>query len=210
MAIIVLIFSLVLSIPAQATQKASFEDLLQQLLTEQEQPAQTTTSNASTSSLPSGEVVAQLRTLVGQYLDSQGYSYSFNDERSCFNYSMRMDSMFGNCDVSIFIRDNGFKVYAYSPITPKPDNPTQLAATAEYLHRANYGLNLGYFEMDHEDGEVRYKTSFLYKDRMPSMMEVEWYVDYPPILLESYVDGLGNVLFGGANPAAEIQRIEGN
>ena len=29
---------------------------------------------------------------------------------------------------------------------------------AEYLHRANYGLRVGNFELDYDDGEIRYKT----------------------------------------------------
>lgn len=32
------------------------------------------------------------------------------------------------------------------------------ARVAEYLHRANYGLNIGNFEFDYDDGEVRYKV----------------------------------------------------
>lgn len=32
-------------------------------------------------------------------------------------------------------------------------------ALAEFLTRANYGLFIGNFEMDWQDGEVRYKTS---------------------------------------------------
>lgn len=32
---------------------------------------------------------------------------------------------------------------------------------AEYLHRINYGLLLGNFEMDYDEGEVRFRTSLM-------------------------------------------------
>src|SRR5262245_1344418 len=39
--------------------------------------------------------------------------------------------------------------------TPEGKRP----AMAEYLTRANYGLYIGNFELDFNDGEIRYKTS---------------------------------------------------
>ena len=36
---------------------------------------------------------------------------------------------------------------------------------AEYLHRANYGLLLGSFEMDYDDGDVRFRSAMVRENR---------------------------------------------
>ncbi|HST05674.1 MAG TPA: YbjN domain-containing protein [Chloroflexia bacterium] len=46
--------------------------------------------------------------------------------------------------------------YSYCPIkAPEEKRPI----LADFLTRANYGLYVGNFEMDYNDGEIRYKTS---------------------------------------------------
>jgi hypothetical protein len=46
--------------------------------------------------------------------------------------------------------------YSYCPVKAPEDKRPILA---DFLTRANYGLYIGNFEMDFNDGEVRYKTS---------------------------------------------------
>src|SRR5450759_4526798 len=46
--------------------------------------------------------------------------------------------------------------YSYCPIKAPEDKRPILA---DFLTRANYGLYVGNFELDYNDGEIRYKTS---------------------------------------------------
>lgn len=50
------------------------------------------------------------------------------------------------------------RVVFYS-VHPEPVAPAARAAAAEYLTRVNYGLSAGNFEMDFDDGEVRFRTA---------------------------------------------------
>ena len=49
-----------------------------------------------------------------------------------------------------------FVFYSILPINV-PDN--HIGAVAEFITRVNYGMIIGNFELDYNDGEVRYKTS---------------------------------------------------
>ena len=51
---------------------------------------------------------------------------------------------------------NQFVFYSIAPLKA-PDDIIDLVAM--FLHRLNYGLVLGNFEMDYRDGEIRFKTS---------------------------------------------------
>jgi len=49
-------------------------------------------------------------------------------------------------------------------ILPLHIHSSQRSELAEILTRINYNLFYGSFEMDFTDGEIRYKTSFIYED----------------------------------------------
>ncbi|HEY9747696.1 MAG TPA: YbjN domain-containing protein [Allocoleopsis sp.] len=56
------------------------------------------------------------------------------------------------------IRENEEQFVFYS-ICPLVIPEAKRGAIAEFITRANYGMIIGNFEMDFEDGEIRYKTS---------------------------------------------------
>ena len=52
-----------------------------------------------------------------------------------------------------------FDQFVFLSVLPQKTPADKRLAVAEYLTRANFGLNIGNFEMDFEDGEIRFKTS---------------------------------------------------
>ena len=98
-----------------------------------------------------------------------------------------------------------FVFYSVCPINAPKE---KLAEVVEFITRANYGMIIGNFELDYNDGEIRYKTS----------IDVEG-TDFPPVLvkqvvyanvvvLDRYLSGLMRVIYGDAPPADEITKIE--
>jgi hypothetical protein len=90
------------------------------------------------------------------------------------------------------------------------------AGMGEFLHRANYGLVLGNFEIDLADGEVRFKVGLdvegvrLEWPRTdpagPALVKQTFYAAVS--LFDKYLPGLRAVA-GGADPHAAIRVIEG-
>lgn len=142
------------------------------------------------------------------YLDELEFNYSYDSDENKFYYSVSIDSNLRNSDVVITVKSDGFTVYAYSPIGPDPKKQEQLQAVAEYLSRANYGMYVGNFEMDFNDGEVRYKASMRCFDNIPSADEVSVLVDIPVLMMERYGNGLASVAMMGADPAEMIDEAE--
>jgi hypothetical protein len=64
----------------------------------------------------------------------------------------------GKLNTTIIVREQMEVICVYSKLelTVTED---KLAAAAEFVCRANYGLLIGNFELDFRDGEVRYKSS---------------------------------------------------
>ena len=86
-----------------------------------------------------------------------------------------------------------------------PDD--QRAAVAEFCNRANFGLAIGNFELDHDGGEVRFRTSIDAEGTEPTAALVKNAVVANVLTMDRYVAGLLAVLNGTA-PADAVEDCE--
>jgi hypothetical protein len=120
--------------------------------------------------------------------------------------------------------------YSYCPVKAPEDKRPILA---DFLTRANYGLYIGNFEMDYNDGEVRYKTSIDVEgnqsiDSAPaedgngkkpektgqepvqlSFALMKRLVYDNVGVMDKYMPGIMSVVYGGASPTEAIAKVEG-
>ena len=80
---------------------------------------------------------------------------------------------------------------------------------AEFITRANYGLILGNFELDFDDGEIRYKTSIDVEDDRLSSALMKHLVYANILTMDQYMPGIMAVLYAGTEPARAVAEIEG-
>ncbi len=110
------------------------------------------------------------------------------------------------CFAQIRVEMEVLLIYAMSPMHA----PEALrGAVAEFITRANYGLNIGNFEMSYETGRVRFKSSVDFEgaDLTPSLIRN---AIYPSVrTMNTYLPGLMKVMYAGASPAEAIAEIEG-
>ena len=95
--------------------------------------------------------------------------------------------------------------YSYCPVkVPEDKRPIM----ADFLTRANYGLYIGNFEMDYNDGEVRFKTSIdVEGDRLS--FELMKRLAYNNVgVMDRYLPGIMQVTYGGASPQEAIAKVE--
>ena len=78
---------------------------------------------------------------------------------------------------------------------------------AEFLTRANFGLKIGKFELDYNDGEVRYQAILPCSEGVPPIKDVERVVDMGFLMFQRFGDGLIKNLMGFGNPAEDIKAI---
>jgi hypothetical protein len=85
--------------------------------------------------------------------------------------------------------------------------PARRAAVAEFLTRANYGLRVGNFEMDFDDGEVRYRTSVDLAGEALAPAVLKQLVSHNALQFDRYLPGLEAVIQGAA-PAEAVRMVE--
>ena len=98
-----------------------------------------------------GKVIDQVK----KFFDDREWNYKYIDDQKVIRTMVDMRDELGTLKIVIFFKDEGYMVYG---ILNSKASESKRARVAEYLHRANYGLNIGNFEFDYDDGEVRYKV----------------------------------------------------
>ncbi len=98
-----------------------------------------------------------------------------------------------------------FVFYSVCPVNT-PDS--KRLAVAEFLTRANSGMIIGNFEMDFEDGEIRYKTSIDVEGDSLSSALIKRLVYANVMMMDAYLPGIMSVIYGDVSPEDAITQIE--
>ena len=106
------------------------------------------------------------------------------------------------------VREEEAQFIFYS-VYPEIVSPAKMALVGEFLHRANLGLTLGNFELDWDEGEIRFKTSVDFEG-----MDLTTVLMYPVVYanvaqMEHYFDALSQVIEGTASPQEAIAAVDG-
>ena len=96
--------------------------------------------------------------------------------------------------------------YSIAPLSTPEDRRTEMA---RFLARANYGTILGNFELDLNDGEVRYKTSIDAngEELVPKLVQPIVYANV--LMMDKYLPGIMAVATGNVSAEEAIVAIEG-
>ncbi len=114
----------------------------------------------------------------------------------------------GRADTSIDIRTEPQQVLIFT-VCPTTIPANQRLRISEFITRANKGLIIGNFELDFEDGELRYKASYFFDDTFPNSEEVfirNLYATFN--MMDRYLPGIMSVIYANVLPSNAISQIE--
>ncbi len=98
-----------------------------------------------------------------------------------------------------------FMFYVVAPVKAPED---ERLAVAEFITRANYGLRIGNFELDFDDGEVRYKSSLDFEGTALTTKLIRRAI-YPAVqTMDRYLPGLMSVIYGNKSPVKAVAEVE--
>ncbi len=142
---------------------------------------------------------------IREYCDSQNWNYSLDEEKNYLTMRMSLKAV-DACTIHVQMRgDDGFTVYTVFPVKAPEGKRDAIAA---FLTRANYGLILGNFEMDFDDGEIRFKVTVICGEQTLSPAVMERNFDMGFCMFDRYGEGLLKVLYGDAAPLDTVDAIE--
>ena len=141
----------------------------------------------------------QLTKAVAEFLDHDGWSYNFDEERGAFDFGLEVEGRIREIDYYIDVYEDAILFYGFLPVEADESDQEMMEQMSKFVCLANYGLQNGSFEFDFRDGEVRYKSFMDCDHWMPyrEMIESRLYEiarmlgRYAPGILGIVLDGMG-------------------
>lgn len=142
---------------------------------------------------------------IQSFFEEDDWLYEPCDENGVIRTAVSLKCKMKKVNVLINVNDNSFSILSILPLNADENVRRDMA---EFLTRANYSLTLGNFEMDFNDGEIRYKTSHYCGNTLPTTEQIErnFYVNV--LMVDRYGDGIAKVLFGVGTPKEAIEECE--
>ena len=152
----------------------------------------------------------EIAEVVHNFLTKDDWNFEFQEEKGIFRFGLNLKGKIRNVQYIVGIHETDFNVYGLVPISAEHRDDNMMQQLAEFLHRANYGLRNGNFEMDMDDGEVRYKVYVNAKGLSDIPDEIiEDSIMLPVVMMDRYGDGIAALMFGFSDPVTEIKKVEG-
>lgn len=95
---------------------------------------------------------------IYRYFKDDDWKFNFDVSLGIFRTAIRLRGKISITQVIIKVRNDDFVVFALSPVNADSSNEKMMANMAEFVCRVNYGLPIGNFDLDLNDGEIRYKS----------------------------------------------------
>lgn len=157
---------------------------------------------------------AALYEAVKEYLDGEldGCKWNYQEDLAknvIFGGAInKLPGKISELAFCLIVAEKSVCCYHIAPINvPEP----QRSAVAEYLHRANFGLPDGNFEMDYDEGEMRFKITLqahdlLYDDKA-ALQSLDYIMRLGPAICGRYGDNLVSVALGNCPADTGIKEL---
>jgi hypothetical protein len=149
--------------------------------------------------------MGKLYDTVFQFFHDQAWPFSEHDSLPIIK--VEYEGASGRWTLYARVREEADQLIVLSEL-PARTPVEQRQAMAEFLTRANYGLNIGNFEMDFDDGEVRFRTSIDVEGTTIDATMIGTLIGANLAVMDDYYPGIVAINEGGASPAEEIAKIE--
>ncbi|MDI3283127.1 YbjN domain-containing protein [Polyangium sp. 15x6] len=147
------------------------------------------------------------RMVVEEVLGASGFSFALSeDEAGYIDYLAAVGQGIVE-SFAVRLSEELERVVVYVMFEPKAKKELR-TELAEFVTRANFGMGDGNFEMDFDDGSVRFKVALDYTDEPLSALLVRNMIFDAMDTTEVYADALARVIAGKAKAKTAVRAAE--
>lgn len=150
--------------------------------------------------------MAGIFKIICDFFEAENWSFTEIEKQQVLSVNFTGQNGQWICYARVREEENQFICYSDFPVKVPED---KRLAMAEFLTRINYGLVIGNFEMDFEDGELHYKTGIDGGDDRLSQALVRQVVYRNMQTTDEYFPGMMAIISGDALPVEAVALIEG-
>jgi hypothetical protein len=150
----------------------------------------------------------ELADLVKKFLVEDDWHFSFDENTGMFDFGLRIKSKIQKINYVIDVQEDEIIVYGMCPIGAERSDADMMARMAEFICRANYGLKNGCFELDFQDGEIRFRSFIDCEDSTPSTEVIQNSIYCTVAMYKRYAPGIVAIIFSGCTAKEAIAKCE--
>lgn len=113
------------------------------------------------------------------------WTFQYSEENGLFHFNLAIEGRLKSLKYNILVREDGFTVYANSPIGADATSQSSIARMSELTTRINYGMWFCNFEHDMRDGELRLKCHITCQVA-PSTSTIQESIFFLALVFEKY------------------------
>ena len=149
---------------------------------------------------------SQLMGWIKRVFDEREFIYDFDHETATISARFPLQTKLH--EVKAVLKCGEDRIVINSYISLRADEECR-HRVSEYLMRATYGLIFGNFELDHRDGEIRYRVTLDCEDRTDlSESLLMGSIGVATRMFNRYGDGLVAVMYGFRTPEEAVEEAE--
>ena len=135
---------------------------------------------------------------ITDFLDADDWNYQLDDQKELIRMNLTLNNKMKKVHIVIDLRDDKYLVFMSYPLGAEKNDKEQMMEMCDLLTRINYTLMFGCFEMDHNDGEVRFRLAVDCEDSLPSREIVKNSIMRAAATCQRYGNAVVQVIMGVA------------
>ena len=140
----------------------------------------------------------EIANAIHHHLKDNTFKYQFDADRGVFNFLVGITGKAKTLIYHIYVSEHGFTANARFPLGPAASDEACMNTMARFLHRVNYSLRNGNFELDMNDGEINYKVHCCCRGIIaPSDEMIAESIQCPTAMFDKYEAGIMGIIFSG-------------
>ena len=151
----------------------------------------------------------EIANAILDFLTDDNWDFDFNETTGSIRFGIKLNGKIRNAQIVINIYENAYNVFGLIPISAEASDHKMMTMMAEFLHRANNGLKNGNFELDFNNGEIRYK---IHTDcegfGAPTTKMIHNSILCNAVILQRYSEGIVRIILSYMNAKTAIDICE--
>lgn len=143
-----------------------------------------------------------------EFLNMDDWHFLFDENRGIFRFGLGLKGKLKKINYLVDIKNDEYLVYAICPLGVDEEDAKMMANMAEFICRANYGLKMGNFELDFDDGEIRFKVHVICDDIIPTADIIKKSIYCPATMFDHYGSGIVDIIFNETSGKTAVEKCE--
>ncbi|MBD3879906.1 MAG: YbjN domain-containing protein [Quinella sp. 1Q5] len=156
------------------------------------------------------DTLQEVKAAVENFFERDKVKHEPFNERDVASAIYSVDAKFGHVTIFFHAYEDKLILHFMVPLNASEEERTKVG---EFILRANYGLKVGGFDFDFNDGEISYRIALYCGDNEfapPTYEQIDFAVIIGLMMIERYGDALVKVMFGLVEPEDAIAAVEAN